>query len=340
MDDFTDKVIKGYELRARIGAGGFGAVYRAYQPIVARDVAIKIVLPQYANHPDFIRRFEAEALLVARLEHAHIVPLYDYWREPGGAYLVMRWLRGGSLRAALRRGLPPLESVARQLEQITAALAMAHRQGVVHRDVKPDNILLDEEGDAYLADFGIAKDLVRDATLSITGQLVGSPAYLSPEQVKGDPATPHSDIYSLGITLYEWLTGQTPFSTTLSLFDVMQKHLSEPVPSLQERRPDLPRVLDEIIQKATAKDPAHRFPDARSVALVFRQAITPGQTFESPTRPEQPEKPMVTPGAIPAVPEDEATFTPGNIAEALGATRWHDEGTVAGIHTPDLRNPY
>src|SRR3989304_216513 len=105
MDDFTDKVIKGYELRARIGAGGFGGVYRAYQPIVAREVAIKIVLPQYANHPDFIRRFEAEALLVARLEHAHIVPLYDYWREPNIAFLVMRWLRGGSLRVALRRGL-------------------------------------------------------------------------------------------------------------------------------------------------------------------------------------------------------------------------------------------
>src|SRR5581483_5415146 len=138
---------------------GYGAVFRAYQPVIERDVAIKIILPQYANYPDFIRRFESEAQMVARLEHPHIVPLYDYWRAPDGAYLVMRWLRGGSLHAALQAGPLPGEALGRVLEQIGGALVAAHRRGIVHRDLKPANILLDEDGNAYLADFGIAKDL-------------------------------------------------------------------------------------------------------------------------------------------------------------------------------------
>ncbi len=159
MDDLKDRIIRGYELREKIGAGGFGAVYRAFQEVVGREVAIKIILPQYANHPDFIRRFEAEAQLVARLEHIHIVPLYDYWREPGGAYLIMRWLHGGSLRSVLQRGPLTPEHTSHLLDQIASALAAAHRRGVVHRDLKPDNVLLDEDGNAYLADFGIAKNL-------------------------------------------------------------------------------------------------------------------------------------------------------------------------------------
>ena len=155
----ADPVVRGYELRQQIGEGSYGAVYRAYQPLVGRDVAIKIILPQYANYPDFIRRFEYEAQVVARLEHPYIVPLYDYWRAPDGAYLVMRWLRGGSLHDVLHKGSMPPEMFDRMLDQIGGALVTAHRRGVVHRDLKPANILLDEDGNAYLADFGIAKDL-------------------------------------------------------------------------------------------------------------------------------------------------------------------------------------
>jgi serine/threonine protein kinase/DNA-binding XRE family transcriptional regulator len=158
-EDLSGRAIRGYDLGERIGAGGFGAVYRAVQPLVEREVAIKIILPQYADHPEFIRRFEAEAQLVARLEHPHIVPLYDYWREPGVAYLVMRLLRGGSLQAKLKEGPLALDAVVLLLEQIGAALHTAHRAGVVHRDLKPANVLLDEDGNGYLADFGIAKNL-------------------------------------------------------------------------------------------------------------------------------------------------------------------------------------
>ena len=149
-----------------------------------------MIRPELVNQPSFVRGFESEARLVAQLEHPHLVPLYDYWRDPEGAYLVMRWLRGGSLQRALERGPWNLESAARLLSQIAGALAYAHRQGVVHRDVKPANVLLDEDGNAYLSDFGIAARLV-DAENS--GRLTtSSPAYVAPEEVVGRPLTPRS----------------------------------------------------------------------------------------------------------------------------------------------------
>ena len=143
------QTLKGYALRERIGAGGFGAVYRAYQITVGREVAIKVILPGLANQPEFIRRFEGEAQIIARLEHPHIVPLYDYWRDPDGAYLVMRWLRGGSLRDVLQQGAFELRSAALLLDQVASALWFSHRSGVIHHDIKPGNILLDEDGNAH-----------------------------------------------------------------------------------------------------------------------------------------------------------------------------------------------
>jgi serine/threonine protein kinase/DNA-binding XRE family transcriptional regulator len=155
--DLSGRAIRGYELGERIAVGGFGAIYQAIQPYVEREVAVKIILPQYADHPDFIRRFEAEAQLVACLEHPYIVPLYDYWREPGSAYLVMRLMRGGSLQTKLKDRPLDLDTTLRLLQQIGNALHNAHRAGIVHRDIKPANILLDEDDNAYLADFGFAK---------------------------------------------------------------------------------------------------------------------------------------------------------------------------------------
>src|SRR6266511_4361728 len=157
--DIAGEPLRGYRLLEQVGAGSFGSVHRAFQPQVGREVAIKTINPRFANDPEFIRRFEAEAQLVARLEHPHVVPLYDFWREPYGAYLVMRYLRGGSLRERLAHGPLGLQEAARLLDQMAQALMAAHRQGVVHRDVKPANILFDEDGNAYLSDFGIARDL-------------------------------------------------------------------------------------------------------------------------------------------------------------------------------------
>jgi WD40 repeat protein/DNA-binding XRE family transcriptional regulator len=272
-EDLSGRAIRGYELGERIGTGGFGVVYRAVQPLVEREVAIKIVLPQYADHPEFIRRFEAEAQLVARLEHPYIVPLYDYWREPGVAYLVMRLLRGGSLQARLKGGPLALDAAAPLLEQIGAALHTAHRAGVVHRDLKPANVLLDEDGNGYLADFGIAKNLNLENQTQ-AGAILGSPAYLSPEQILSEPVRPQADIYCLGIMLYELLTGQKPFRGPTPV-EYIQQHLSNPLPRLAAYRPGLPAALDAVIRRATAKNPLERYPDVPALLADLRQALAP-----------------------------------------------------------------
>ena len=267
--------LRGYELVEEIGEGAFGIVCRAWQPQLAREVAIKAIRPALANDPEFIRRFEAEAQVVARLEHANIVPLYDYWREPGAAYLVMRWIRGGSLDEASRRSPFALETVARLEEQIANALAFAHRLGVVHGDLKPANVLLDEEGNAYLSDFGITADLrglraeERDLRLS--------PAYLSPEQIRGEPATPATDIYCLGLLLYQVLCGGYPFSGTPPVL-LLQKQLHEPLPPVTARRPELSGAIDDVIARATAKDASARFVDVVTFDVAFRDALQPDRT--------------------------------------------------------------
>jgi WD40 repeat protein/serine/threonine protein kinase len=267
-------VIKGYELREQIGAGGFGAVYRAYQTAIGREVAVKIILPSLANHPDFIRRFETEAQLIARLEHPHIIPLYDYWRDPSGAYLVTRFLRGGSLHTALKEGPFEPQPAAMLLDQITSALAVAHRNHVIHRDLKPANILMDEDGNAYLADFGIAKDLTNlNSSHTQPEAIVGSLDYLSPEQARGEPVTPQTDIYSLGVILFEMLTGEHPFPGSSSV-DRLYKHLNEPLPRIRNNlKSEILERINAVIQKATAKDPSHRYSDALALSQAFREAV-------------------------------------------------------------------
>jgi len=274
MENLSGTLVKGYELQERIGSGGFGAVYKAKQTTVGREVAIKIILPGLANRPDFIRRFETEAQLIARLEHPFIVPLFDYWRDPNGAYLVMRWLRGGSLRDALQQGAFDLTTAATLMDQITGALSAAHRHGVIHRDLKPGNILLDEDSNAYLADFGIAKDIGVAGSEEVTepDQIIGSPDYLAPEQARSEPVTPRTDIYSLGVVLYELLTGQHPFPNITGV-ERLFKHLNAPLPVITSLDPTCRDDLNDVIQTATQKDPARRFADVLEMAAAFRKAI-------------------------------------------------------------------
>ncbi len=196
--------LRGYVLLGRIGEGAHGVVWRAAQPGVGREVAIKAIRPELANRPEFVRRFEAEAQLVAALEHPHIVSLFDFWRDPDGAYLVMPYLRGGSLADRLEKG--PLESAAalELLHEVGAALTYAHRRGVVHRDVTPHNVLLDDDGNAYLADFGMATLLGETAVRYVEG--TPSAAYLSPELLAGEHGSPASDVFSLGVLTEAMLT--------------------------------------------------------------------------------------------------------------------------------------
>jgi WD40 repeat protein/transcriptional regulator with XRE-family HTH domain len=288
-EDLRGREVRGYVLRERLGIGGFGAVYRAVQSSVQREVAVKIILPRFANQPDFVRRFTAEAQFVARLEHPHIVPLYDFWREPDSAYLVMRYMRGGSLAAVLRNGPLAPQAVLQVLEQIGAALAVAHRSNVVHRDLKPANVLLDADSNAYLADFGIAKDLLLVGGEDVTqaGAIVGSPDYLSPEQITAEPITPRTDIYSLGVMLYELLTAIRPFRTQTPA-ELLHLHLTTPLPSLRAHNPELPAALDQVIQHATAKQPAERFPDVESLVAALQKAVGAHQASQSePVAPGQ-----------------------------------------------------
>ena len=262
--------LRDYELVAQVGEGGFGEVYRAHHAAIGRDVAIKLIKPEFASRPEFVARFNLEAALIGRLEHPYIVPLYDYWQDDTGAYLVMRWMPGGSLRDSLKRAVPGLEQVDRWLGQIAQALAAAHRAGVVHRDIKPDNILLDNDGNAYLADFGIAKDLAVSATISSQNPI--TPLYAAPEQFGSDPVMPATDIYSLGITLYEMLVGKPPFEGTLT--QIVYAHLHEGVPSVRLIQADLPASIDHVLARATAKLPEDRYIDALSLQDALRQAIT------------------------------------------------------------------
>lgn len=275
MTDLTGSIIKGYEIREWLGGGGFGEVYRAYQSTIGREVAVKVIHNKYSNQPDFIRRFEAEAQVIARLEHWHIVPLYDFWRDPSGAYIVMRWLRGGSLRDLLQKERFAPQQAAILLDQITSALSLAHRNGIIHRDLKPANILLDEERNAYLADFGIAKDLNASRVQHTeVDTVVGDPYYMSPEQARSEPVTPRTDIYSLGVVLYEVLSGQHPFPN-LSRLDEMFRHINDPLPKLTNLQAEVSDAVNDVIQKATAKNPAHRFAEVLSMSNAFYEAIRP-----------------------------------------------------------------
>jgi serine/threonine protein kinase/WD40 repeat protein/DNA-binding XRE family transcriptional regulator len=295
LEDLSGRAIRGYTLGERIGKGSMGVIYRGVQPVVEREVAIKIILPQYANHPDFIRRFESEAQMVARLEHPHIVPLYDYWREPNVAFLVMRLLRGGSLQQLLENGPLPLPMALAIMEQVGSALSLAHRAGVIHRDLKPANILLDEDQNAYLADFGIAKDLGNPnrGDPTETSAARESPQYSSPEQIRAGSVRPQSDIYCLGVVLYEMLTGQAPFAAPTPL-EVMHQHLSAPLPPLAVQRAGLPRLLDDVIQHATLKDPLARYPDVETFLADLRQAISsPPVTVTAPATPAPESLPLM-----------------------------------------------
>ena len=213
--------IRGYEIRERIGVGQFGAVYRAYQASVGREVAVKVIPPEYANHQVFVRRFEGEARLVAKLSHPHIVPLFDYWRDHEGAYLVMPYLAGGNL-AGSTFGTLTLDRVTAIIRQIGAALAYAHGQGVIHRDVTPTNLLLDEEGNAYLGDFGIAVRAVeQEAGVEATSQ-----CYRAPEDREGTAVDERTDVYSLATVTAE-LLGRPPETADLSAISAPMRGVIE-----------------------------------------------------------------------------------------------------------------
>jgi ABC-type oligopeptide transport system substrate-binding subunit/serine/threonine protein kinase len=281
-------LVRGYELKEEIGAGAYGVVHRAYQTATGRDVAVKTILLTYSDQPDFAARFDSESKMVARLEHPHIVPLYDTWRDENGAHLVMRLLRGGTLKDLLKTGPMDLEAAVKLFEQLASALAAAHQEGIIHRDFKPSNILFDERGNAYLSDFGIAKNLAAEVTLTPTGAVVGTPDYIAPEQIRGEELTPQADQYSLGLVMYEALTGVHPFAGE-SIATLFHKHLTEPLPLITEAHPEFPPELDTVIQRATAKHTADRYTSVSEFSTALRLALATGN--QRPPTIDQPRIP-------------------------------------------------
>lgn len=234
IDPLIGKQLGPNEITGFLGHGGMADVYRATQRTLKREVAIKVLVSSYARDKAFVERFTREVEVVARLEHPHIVPVYEHGiTDEGVVYLAMRYLKGGTLADLIKqRGALPIPQVAQIMLQVGAALDYAHKQGVVHRDVKPSNVMLDENGDAYLTDFGLARPTDRTfaETLTEPGSMLGTPAYVSPEQIQENRSDARSDVYSLGIVLYEMLTGRPPF-TGDSIYAIIQAHITKQLPS-------------------------------------------------------------------------------------------------------------
>ncbi|HSJ85973.1 MAG TPA: protein kinase, partial [Anaerolineales bacterium] len=263
-----------YRIISQIGKGGMANVYKAYQPSVDRYVAIKVLPTQLAESKEFATRFHQEARIIAMLEHPHILPVFDYGESDGVAYFVMRYLEAGTLKDKMEAGRPlPLNEIDRIFTQLADALSYAHSHGVVHRDLKPANALIDSFGNVFLTDFGIAR-LLESASprLTQTDAVMGTPAYISPEQAQGMPVDQRSDIYSLGIILYEMVTGGVPFVADTPLA-VLFKHISDPLPLPSKVKPDIPEAMEQVILKALAKDPQDRFATAGEFVTAWKNAL-------------------------------------------------------------------
>lgn len=262
-----------YEIIEEIGKGGMATVYRAYQPSVDRYVAIKVIHKAIAGDAGGLERFDREARLVARLEHPHLLPVYDYNAQHDPPYIVMRYLESGTLKDVLDQSGPlALRDIAYMMRQITSALDYAHRQGVIHRDIKPSNIMVDQDGNAFLMDFGIARIREGGAGLTQTGIAVGTPGYMSPEQGMGDAIDHRSDIYALGVMLYQMATGKLPYASETPM-GLILKHIQEPVPSARAANRDLPEGFDAIIARAMAKQREDRYQSGAELSEALTELV-------------------------------------------------------------------
>ncbi|MGZ9235001.1 MAG: serine/threonine protein kinase, partial [Anaerolineales bacterium] len=270
-----------YRIINQIGRGGMATVYKAYQASVDRYVAVKVLPSQLAESKEFAARFQQEARFIANLEHPHILPVFDYGESEGVAYFVMRYLEAGTLKDKMESGRPlPLDDIDRIFTQLADALSYAHGHGIVHRDLKPANALIDSRGNVFLTDFGIAR-LLESASprLTQTDAIMGTPAYISPEQAQAHPVDQRSDIYSLGIILYEMVTGSVPFVAETPLA-VLFKHISDPLPPPSVVKPDVPAPIEQVILKALAKDPGDRFATAADFVAAWKHALEEKDTVQ------------------------------------------------------------
>ena len=272
----SGKILGKYQVLERTGLGGMAEVYRGRHEQLGRDVAIKVLHPALIHDPEFLARFEREARLVANLRHPNIVQMFDFDTQDDQVFMVMEFIAGGSLKQRLDElkssgQFMPLDEIARILNQMAAALDYAHTRKMLHRDLKPSNILLDASGNVYLTDFGIAH-MMGGTRLTNTGSLLGTPAYMSPEQGRGEPLTIASDLYSLGIILFEMITGEVPFNAETPLA-ILQKQINDPPPPVEIYRKDLPVGVGKVLAKALSKKRGKSLPISSRVGnSIFRSS--------------------------------------------------------------------
>ena len=272
VNALVGKSLGAFRIVERIGAGGMATVFKAYQPTLDRYIAIKVLPAYHARDPIFVKRFVQEARSVAKLAHPNIVQIHDFDEQGGYTYIVMEYVDGGTLKDRLKKPLSVVEA-ADFIIQAAEGLDCAHRNGIVHRDVKPANMLLRKDGHLLLSDFGIAKILEGTTNLTRVGTGIGTPQYMSPEQGMGQPVDRRSDIYSLGIVFFHCLTGRVPF-TADSPLTITVKHMNEPLPIDMLTAEGVPQPIIQVVQKMTAKQPHERYQSAEALIDALTSALT------------------------------------------------------------------
>src|SRR5258706_2164285 len=309
MENLTGKQFGHYQIVAPLGEGGMAAVYKAYQPSMERYVAVKVLPRHMVTSEEFVLRFRREAKLLAQLQHPHILSVFDYGEADGYPYIVMPFVQGGTLSELIQKRSLSLADVRRIVTQLGSALSYAHARGMIHRDIKPSNVLIDESNNCLLTDFGLARMVEASIKITTSGTVMGTPAYMSPEQGAGSQIDQRSDIYSLGIILYEMVTGRVPYEAETPVA-VVFKHIQDPLPSARKLNPNLPESLELILLKALAKNPDDRYQTAEDFVQAIQKAL-----------PESgPADNLTTQNSAPlASPTPASNFQ--SIQSASGATR-------------------
>ncbi len=282
MGDLIGQSLGQYTLVEKIGEGGMATVYRATQASIGREVAVKVLRRSLIEQDDtFLERFYHEVQVIAKLQHPHILPVHDYGEHNGLPYIVMAYCDCGTLADRINQDEPiSLSEAVRLIGQMSAALEFAHSQGIIHRDFKPSNVLIDGQGNTYLADFGLAK-MVGDAQLTASG-IIGTPDYMAPDWAEAGDVTASVDVYALGVTLYQMLTGEVPYKASTPM-GVLMAHMNAPVPDVCHKRPDLSEGVQEVVAAAMAKTAAERYPTPGTLAAAL-EAASAGERVTVPAK--------------------------------------------------------